>query len=159
MQISWKNLKAALGELVTSKQLSEDSAKLIADSATNDVTAETVTTLEPVAAAVPATPEPVAVAVSAPAPTPAPAPAVPVAAVTAADADELAKLRAENAALKAKVTPGLAAAVPTDDATQTATTPQNAQAENSHYARLKRVKEKYTRFGLTAEIDLGEPAE
>lgn len=157
MQISWKNLKAALGELVTSKQLSEDSAKLIADSATNDVTAETVTTLEPVAAAVPATPEPVAVAV--PAPTPAPAPAVPVAAVPAADADELAKLRAENAALKAKVTPGLAAAVPTDDATQTATTPQNAQAENSHYARLKRVKEKYTRFGLTAEIDLGEPAE
>jgi hypothetical protein len=157
MQISWKNLKAALGELVTSKQLSEDSAKLIADSATNDVTAETVTTLEPVAAAVPATPEPVAVAVPAPAPTP--APAVPVAAVPAADADELAKLRAENAALKAKVTPGLAAAVPTDDATQTATTPKVAQAENSHYARLKRVKEKYTRFGLTAEIDLGEPAE
>jgi hypothetical protein len=154
MQISWKNLKAALGELVTSKQLSEDSANLIADSATNDVTAETVTTLEPVAAAVPATPEPVAVAVPAPAPTPAPAPAVP-----AADADELAKLRAENAALKAKVTPGLAAAVPTDDATQTATTPKNAQAENSHYARLKRIKEKYTRFGLTAEIDLGEPAE
>jgi hypothetical protein len=154
MQISWKNLKAALGELVTSKQLSEDSANLIADSATNDVTAETVTTLEPVAAAVPATHEPVAVAVPAPAPTPAPAPAVP-----AADADELAKLRAENAALKAKVTPGLAAAVPTDDATQTATTPKNAQAENSHYARLKRIKEKYTRFGLTAEIDLGEPAE
>lgn len=155
MQISWKNMKAAIAELVTSKQLSVESAKLITDSAESDISAET---------SQPADLAPAPVAVAAPAPVPAPAvpvAAAPVAATTPANDEvatlkaQLAQANAENATLKAKVTPGLAAAVPNDDATQTSA-PKVAEEENPHYADLKRIKKQYGRFGLTAEIDLGD---
>lgn len=155
MQFSWKNLKEALGELVTSKQLSVESAKLIQTSVETDVSPTPPTTASE-------TPTPaVARVVSAPAPVPVAAPATPVATspiavVAVAENEELVRLRAENAVLKAKVTPGLAAAVPTDDATQSGQS-NTANEENKHYADLKRIQGKFKKFGLTAEINLGDP--
>lgn len=158
MEISWTNLKKVMGNLVTSKALAEADAALITQSVEADATALMPT---PVAETPTA-----AVAVAAPVPVPiaAPAPAVPVAAapVAAPSAnDELATLRAhnaqlaaENSTLKAKVTPGLAAAVPSEDATQTGSA-MAGEEENPHYADLKRIKSKFNRWGLTAEINLG----
>lgn len=158
MNLSWTNLKKVMGELTTSNKLGQAEAKLITDSVEADAQAGAV------ADAGEAAPTPVAVAAPVPAPVVAPAPSAPVAVAAPAvpvavssENEELVRLRAENAQLKAKVTPGLAAAVPTEDATQTASGKgASATEENKHFARLERIKKTYGKFNLTAEIDLGE---
>lgn len=157
MNFSWKNFQKVIGELTTSNKLGQAEAKLITDSIEADA-------LAVADAGTDAPPTPVAVAAPVPAPVSAPAPSAPVA-VAAAPAvpvavatenEELVRLRAENAQLKAKVTPGLAAAVPTEDATQTGKGTTANEGGNKYFAKLKRIKEKHNRFGLTALIDLGE---
>lgn len=142
-----------MGELTTSNKLGQAEAKLITDS----IEADTSATSQSQASTGTEPPSAVATTVSAPAtvsptPTAAATPSVP----TASEDEELARLRTENAQLRAKVTPGLAAAVPTEDATQSGRGTTADEGENAHFANLKRIKEKYSRFGLTAEIDLGE---
>ncbi|WP_273210466.1 hypothetical protein [Runella zeae] len=174
MQFSWKNLKTALGEMVTSKQLSEESAKLIQGAVENDTA--------PSASVPPSAPAPVVVPVaatpSAPVatlpttPAPAQAATTPVTEPTAqvpAQANEnteLEKLRAEvqkltqeNTSLKAKATPGLAAAVPSEDLTQSPKAPSTTETPSAHYEDLKRIKAKFTRFGLSDDINLGDSPE
>ena len=166
MQISWTKVKDALLNLTTSNKLTEAEAKAIEQAIESDASVGTAATTTPVvqaAVSVPAvvasseaTAAPVSVAQVATLPTtPAPVATVPVQA--SADADELARLKAENARLKAQITPAVAAAVPIEDLTQTGGTSGNGQATpNAYYEDLKRIKAKFTRFGLTNEIDLGE---
>lgn len=156
MKLSWKNLQNVIGELTTSNKLGQAEAKLITDSVEADTLAVADVGETP--------PTPVAVAAPVPAPVVSPAPSAPVAVAApavpvavASENEELVRLCAENAQLKTKVTPGLAAAVPTEDATQTGKgSTANEGEENKHYADLKRIKGKYGKFNLTAEIDLGE---
>lgn len=161
MQFSWQNLKTAIAELVSSKQLSVESGKLITDAVESDVSVSAVPST-PTASAVATEPAPPAAPVATTEP-PKPAP-VPVASTEAqppaptpvtAQTDELAQLKAENARLKAQLNPAIVAAIPSGDATQTTGNATATLEENKHFARLKTIKEKYGRFGLTAEIELG----
>lgn len=171
MQFSWQNLKAAIAEMVTSKQLSVESGKLITDAVEADVSgtsASAVPATPPVAATTPVatttpTDAPAAAAPAASAPVvPVPvAPAAPVAATTTvpvADADvqkQLADAQAEIRRLKAAQTPGLAAAAAAGDITQQSGKTSASGDENPHFANLKRIKAKYKAFGLTDEINVG----
>ncbi|MCP1384459.1 hypothetical protein [Runella salmonicolor] len=171
MQLNWKNLKEVVGNLVTSNKLSQEEAQRLQSAvdvdatATNEppaaapvaaatITAEAATNAGAAIAAVvaAAAPAPVAPAVVPPAApvAAAPAPAAP----TAAETSELERLRAENAALKASQNQTITAAgVPAGDVTNGNAAPKGEEV-NPHFADLKRIKEKYGKFGLTAEIVL-----
>lgn len=166
MQLNWKNLKEVVGNLVTSNKLSQEEAQRLQSAVDADATATTeppapvaaapTAPVTPAPVAAPAPPAPVAAVVPPVAPTaPAPVAAAPApAAPTAAETSELERLRAENAALKASQNQTIAAAgVPAGDVTNGNATPKGEEV-NPHFADLKRIKDKYGKFGLTAEIVL-----
>lgn len=171
MQFSWTKVKDALLNLTTSNKLSEaeasaiqaaiesDAASVAAEGAATPVVQAPAVVPAAASAEVPAAPAPVAqVTTQPPVPAPAPVAAAPTT-PAATEPDELAKLRAENARLKAQITPALAAAVPSEDATQTGKGQTAEDAPNAYYADLKRIKEKYNRFGLSGYIKLGNDSE